>query len=418
MLFFKKKSNENDGNKSDANNGNNSKVAGSGADAAPRAAEADLSEVTFPSNPFRIRVQESWGVFLKNEHVVRELMAGGAQGSVIMEELEKLLKPAFSTAFAEIGKNGDKYDLILALEGDWSRLFPYVYFKKRAPKEVFEHWNIVVGRQSNGQALMNFAIRMGDAEVSAEDIDLWTEWQNGTVSLTVYCEALMPLVKHNTSQAYSLLYILLDQAVGELAEMKYISNISFADGPKGEKPLKLGDLMQEFTGNLNLSPEELRDAKRYIDLYSAYSIQPDEKATDGLRKDVFGGSTCLMAALNDFLGGTAYVTDAYEKDGIFTGYLYYPLDFAQGNDRSSKILDFRDDLVVKLEEKCGKDAFEFIGGATGVYYGYLDFIAYDLKAVLEAVPEAVSELPAGSEIEWVSYHSFRKESKATVVYRK
>ena len=46
-----------------------------------------------------------------------------------------------------MGFNGEKHELILTPEGDKVKLFELVYFQKHAPKEVLEHWNILVGRQ-------------------------------------------------------------------------------------------------------------------------------------------------------------------------------------------------------------------------------------------------------------------------------
>ena len=38
-------------------------------------------------------------------------------------------------------------------------------------------------------------------------------------------------------------------------------------------------------------------------------------------------------------------------------------------------------------EQAGDDALTLIGGATGIYTGYVDFIAWDLHAVLNAAAE-------------------------------
>ncbi len=53
-------------------------------------------------------------------------------------------------------------------------------------------------------------------------------------------------------------------------------------------------------------------------------------------------------------------------------------------------------------------------GACGIYYGYLDFIAWDLKAVLDA---AVSVFGA-SGIDWVMFHSFRQDADGITLFEK
>ena len=87
---------------------------------------------------------------------------------------------------------------------------------------------------------------------------------------------------------------------------------------------------------------------------------------------------------------TAYLTarsdmvDEYHKDGIAAGFLLYPLSGFTGEERVKAILDFRDNLRDAILRDAGEEAVTFLGGATGLYCGYLDFIAWDLPAVLTA----------------------------------
>ena len=62
-------------------------------------------------------------------------------------EMEETLNLAFDEISFELGVGGEKHELILTPEGDKVKLFELVYFQKHAPKEVLEHWNILVGRQ-------------------------------------------------------------------------------------------------------------------------------------------------------------------------------------------------------------------------------------------------------------------------------
>ena len=127
--------------------------------------------------PFDRRVEEGWKHFLKEEAELRRLIDERADSEGISEQLEILLCPVFTVVYAEVGFHEGKYDLILNLEGDWSRLFPLVYFKKRAPKEVLELWNILVGRQARDEKNGDFQLKTGNNLVSAEDFQIWTEWQ-------------------------------------------------------------------------------------------------------------------------------------------------------------------------------------------------------------------------------------------------
>ncbi|MCR5061181.1 MAG: hypothetical protein K6A80_09165 [Saccharofermentans sp.] len=358
-------------------------------------------------SPFRQRVELCWKQFVKEESVLRGLIDAKAGPDQISEELHKLLSPAFARTYAEVGRNGDKYDLILNLEGDWAKLFSRAYFKSKAPKEVLEHWNIIVGRQSNGQAIDNFKIVMEEDSVCASDISLWTDWENGCVRISVYCEEMRPIIEGNINAAYNLLYILLDQTVGELAEMKYIADLRFIDQPLDRPVVSLKDLMDNFVSNLKMTKELLLDADRYIDLYSAYRMNPDPGSKDGTRGDIISGSTCFLPLMNDYYGDRSNIMDSLQEDGILAGFLFYPLDTVESDSRGTQILDLRDAITSELEQAL-PDSFMFVGGATGVNLGYIDFIAWDFRDILDKVPGIAEK----HGLSWISFRSFKRDSES------
>lgn len=366
--------------------------------------------------PFRQRVQEGWQHFLQKEATLREYIDTNMESEAIMGLLDSVLSSVFSEVYAEVGFNGEKYDLILNLEGDWSRLFPLVYFKNHAPKEVFERWNILVGRQAQIENLGACAVRIYGESVSIEDLKVWIEWEEEEAKLFVYCPKFLPLLKDEDrrGEAYWISYILLDYAIGELAEMKYISSMEIIETPLAEKSLSVEQLLPLFMEKLSLGKEELSNPDRYCELYSAYRMEPDRDATDGLRRDVFAGSGCFIPVLNEFWNGETRIIEAFQSDGIETGYFCYPLYGFGGENRGEQILDFRDNVVAQLEEKLGADSFTFIGGASGIYYGYIDFIAWDSKAVIDEAIEVFKE----TGIDWVMYHSFRQDVDGVTLFEK
>ncbi len=364
--------------------------------------------------PFRERVREGWKNFMKDEAELRRLIDERAGGEEIGEQLEILLCPVFTEVYAEVGFHEGKYDLILNLEGDWSRLFPLTFFKRQAPREVLEHWNILVGRQARDEKSGDFQLRIEEDLVSAEDFQVWTVWAGKEAEVSVYCEKLLPLLPERESNAYWIVYTMLDYAMGELTEMKYISELKLLQAPKEEKALSLSELLPNFMGQLSLTREELFDAERYCQMYAGYQMKPDEEAEDGLRRDVYVGSCGFLPLLNEFWRGESRMMDTFHRDGIAAGYFCYPLYGFQREDRSAQILDFRDEMADKIEEMAGAESFAFIGGASGIYYGYLDFIAWDLKAVLDAAVSVFGE----SGIDWAMFHSFRQDADGITLFEK
>jgi len=337
-----------------------------------------------------------------------------ADGEEIGEQLEIILAPVFDVVYAEVGFHEGKYDLILNLEGDWSRLFPLAYFKRQAPEEVYRYWNILVGRQAREEEIGNYRLKTEEGMVAAEDFQVWAAWEGKEAKVSVYCEKLLPLLQEKEDAAYWIVYTMLDYALGELAEMKYIRRLEILKSPAGEPALLLKQLLPHFMERLSLSREELFDAERYCQLYTGYQMEPDQEAQEGLRRDVYAGSGCFISLLNEFWRGEARMMETLYRDGIAAGYFYYPLYGFQGEDRGARILDFRDDMADKIEALAGADSFMFIGGASGIYYGYLDFIAWDLKAVLDAAVSVFGQ----SGIGWAMFHSFRQDADGILLFEK
>lgn len=364
--------------------------------------------------PFRTRVRECWEHFSKGEARLRQLIDQKADSESITEQLDALLTPAFEIVYAEVGFNGEKHELILNLEGDWSRLFALTYFKKQAPESVLQYWDILVGRQSRGEKLENYQLRAADNSVCANDIQVWTVWENQKAKVSLYCEALVPLLSERENEAYWLAYVMLDYAVGELAEMAYINALEILSAPCAGPAFTLAQLMPHFMEKLSLSRDALFDAARYCGLYCGYQMKPNEESHDGLRGDVFVGSSCFVPLLNEFLNAENRIMDTFYADGIAAGYFCFPLYGFEGDDRGAQILDFRDNAAERIEKIVGLSRFTYIGGASGIYYGYLDFIAWDLKAVLDA---AVSVFER-SGIDWVMFHTFRQDADGITLFEK
>ena len=187
--------------------------------------------------------------------------------------------------------------------------------------------------------------------------------------------------------------------------MKYIADLRFIDQPLDRPIVSLKDLMDDFVSNLKMTKELLLDADRYIDLYSAYRMNPDPGSKDGTRGDIISGSTCFLPLMNDYYGDRSCIMDSLQEDGIVGGYLFYPLDTVESDSRGTQILALRDAIMNELEQEL-PDSFMFVGGATGVNLGYIDFVAWDLRDVLDKVPGIAEK----HGLSWISFRSFKRDS--------
>ena len=361
-----------------------------------------LSLPRFEKN-FRERTQEGWAAFSQIEAELRQIIDTDEthqRGEELVEKCGNALKTALRDTSFELGFNGEKYELILSPEGLRSRLFPFVYFQKQAPESVLEHWNIWVGRQP----CEGFELRAGEIEVRAEDVQMWAEeTEDHQVSLVLYCEKLTPILKEDTDKVWWALSMLVDQTIGEVSAIAFVAGVDVYAQPKDEPAMLLSEL-PELLQSMGCSLR--RDGSDYLEnSYLAYELEPVKDPEADWRLDVYTGSCRLPVLINDYLGARSDVVDEYHRDGIAAGFLCYPLAGFTGEERSKNILDFRDALQQAILNQAGAEAVTFLGGATGLYHGYLDLIAWDLPAVLTAAQAFF----AGSGLPSAHFHTFRRD---------
>ena len=360
---------------------------------------------------FRERTESAWEAFAKMEAELRQMMDDDkdhTRGAEIVAQMEEALNLVFDEISFEMGFNGEKHELILTPEGDRVKLFELVYFQKHAPKEVLEHWNILVGRQPS----QNTGLRTEDGwDISGEDVQIWLEEQGeNSFVLSAYCEKLLPVLREAEGQVWWMLTTLTDQVLGEIPHMRYIDSFHVLEEPKAEPsfPLsQLPDKLKEKGLDLSCDPEG------YLESYLSYQLEPNKDPDADWRLDTIVGSTCCVPLINGYLNADNDFMDDLHADGAVAGFFCYPLDTLREEEGSEKIFAFRDKLEEVFTTGGDPEILTLTGGATGLFCGYVDFIAWDIRAVLQKAKEFFE----GTDIPWVSFHTFRREA-GTVALKK
>ncbi len=356
------------------------------------------------SECFRERTESWWETFAEMEGSLRQMMDDDkdhTRGAELVAQMEETLNLVFDEISFEMGFNGEKHDLILTPEGDKVKLFELIYFQKHAPKEVLEHWNILVGRQPSPST----GLRTEDGwDISGEDVQIWLEEQGeNSFAIFAYCEKLLPMLREEEGRVWWMLTTLTDQVLGEISHMWYIDDFDVLENPKEEPSIllsKLPDKLKEKGANLSTDPNA------YLESYLGYEMKPNGAPDADWRLDVMAGSTNCVPLINGYLNGDNDFMDALHADGAVAGFFCYPLDTLREEEGSEKIFDFRDRLEEALAAGDGPEVLTFTGGATGLFCGYVDFIAWDIRAVLQKAKEFFE----GTDIPWASFHTFRREA--------
>ena len=353
---------------------------------------------------FRERTEDWWETFAEMEAELRQMMDEDKEhtrGAEIVAQMEDTLNLVFDEISFELGFNGEKYELILTPEGDKVNLFELVYFRKHAPKEVLEHWNILVGRQP----IRNIGLRTDDGwDISGEDVQIWLEEQGEhSFAISAYCEKLLPMLRENENRAWWMLTTLTDQVLGEIPHMRYIGSFDVLETPKAEPSIRMSQLPEKLKEKgLELST----DPEAYLDSYLGYKMEPNKDPEADWRLDVIAGSTSCVPLINGYLNADNDFMDALHADGAVAGFFCYPLDTPREKEGTQKIFDFRDKLEELFTTGDGPEVLTLTGGATGLYCGYVDFIAWDIRTALQMAKMFFED----SDIPWASFHTFRREA--------
>ena len=356
------------------------------------------------SECFRERTESTWKDFAQQEAQLRRMMdedKDHTRGQELVDRVEGILNQAFDEISFEMGVGGEKYELILTPEGDKVKLFELVYFQKHAPQQVLEHWNILVGRQP----IRTIGLRTEDGwDISGEDVQIWLEQQGkNSFALSAYCEKLLPMLEEEEGRAWWMLTTLTDQVLGEIPHMRYIDSFDVLEAPRAEPSIpmsQLPDKLKEKGANLSTDPEA------YLNSYLGYKMEPNKDPDSDWRLDVMVGSTCCPALINGYLNADNDFMDDLHADGAVAGSFCYPLDTLREEEGSEKIFDFRDKLEEVFTTGDGPEVLTLTGGATGLFCGYVDFIAWDIRTALQMAKEFFE----CSDIPWASFHTFRREA--------
>ena len=353
---------------------------------------------------FRERTEVWWKTFAEMEAELRQMMDDDkdhTRGAEIVAQMEETLNLVFDEISFEMGFNGEKHELILTPEGDKVKLFELVYFRKHAPESVLRHWNILVGRQPS----QNIGLRTEDGwDISGEDVQIWLEEQGeNSFALSAYCEKLLPMLREAEGRVWWMLTTLTDQVLGEIPHMRYIGSFDVLETPKAEPSIRMSQLPEKLKEKgLELST----DPQAYLDSYLGCKMEPNKAPDADWRLDVMVGSTNCVPLINGYLNADNSYMDDLHADGAAAGFFRYPLDTLREEKGTEKIFDFRDKLEELFTTGDGPEVLTLTGGATGLYCGYVDFIAWDIRTALQMAKEFFEN----SDIPWASFHTFRREA--------
>ena len=365
--------------------------------------------LAFPrfSHCFRERVETVWRRFSEEMPEIERLLQYPDRNAVserIVDTVSGIMSEAIDGIAFEIGFNGERFELSLSPEAGRVRLFEICELLRRAPAEIRESWDLRAGKMRKP----DFKLNTDAGEIGASDIWVDIEPKGEYVSLTLHCPRLSDLMGSEEGMVWWAVSSIMERVLGEIPAMAALDGVTVVTDPPGEGALPLLQLPSRLVDmGFNLEV----DAEGYLSNSITYRPEPFEDPDADWRLDIYSGTSRCAPLVNGYLALQNDEMDMLHRDGAVAGFLAYSLESFEGDDRVAEIMGFRTLIERHITENAGRDAVEFIGGATGLHHGYVDFIAWDLEAVINAAKEFLSE----TDVVRAGFHTFRRGPSSVII---
>jgi len=333
---------------------------------------------------FKQRVENFWNEFCLQESEIRRLIEEQADAQLIMSKMKQIVNLAFNDISFEIGYK-EKYELTLTPEGDRSKLFLVEYWRKNSKESLKKNWNFYSYKQAvpNGK---DMELRIYDIILGKEDyhISYKIDETKRKLNLQIYSPKLMEI---DEEKRYSVIFMALDQYIGEIYAMEYIGQVAFVDNQLSDM-VNLIELKNEL--NMIITQRGWSNLDDPCQCYMPYKMNPQQKNEFKFRDDVIAGFTSCIQILNQYYFDLSNSFDGAFENGAVYGFVFYENPVMPKNDVIALRTDIEQDILYKTSKSGCADV---IGGAIGVYYSYIDFLIYDLPSFIKTVKEVFTEYP-------------------------
>ena len=312
----------------------------------------------------------------------------------------KELLPGFAWVFGP-GANRQGHSFTLSGEGNLHRQLLAIYWQWRAPK--LAGWTFYSARQTASDP-GNWRFELGGLDFEAKA--LWlspsVDVERKRIQLTVW-HPLFPKLEEQAR--WTVVYLLLDETLGEVGTQNWIGQIDFNESklqeaiPLAELPAYLRQVEAEH-GWKKRGPGESWTVYRF-----------DDGQGDFPRGDVLTGITNVVPLINEFARTHGELADPLAGSGA--DYLYVAFDariLPKGKESASRG-EIEDALSEKLEaERRGN----VLGGALGARFAYIDLLVYDGAASIRSIVETLRHLrlPEGTSL---NYFAHEKRGRRIVI---
>jgi hypothetical protein len=284
------------------------------------------------------------------------------------------------------------HSLTFSGEGSLHRQLLAAYWASRAPK--LKGWTFYGARQPSPD-VEGISLRVGDDSFDAKAVWLTPVVNSETERIDI--TAWHPLFpKLDERSRWTILFLLLDEALGEIGTQNWIGHIDIND-QKLSGAIPLGEL-RAFTERVHAEHAWKKGGSGAH--WSVYQLK--EGPTDAPRGDIFVGSTSIMPLIRDFMEGGGQMKDPLAGTGADYVYIAFDISFLPKGGEADARGEIEDALSAVLGPA---GSGQHIGGAMGRRLAYIDLLLFDGANSIALVLETLRRqgLPEGTSINYFAH---------------
>ena len=335
------------------------------------------------SQTFKTRVHNFWQWFAANQERIYETIDTGNAPSLAEEisEVVGRMIPGLAWCFGP-GEN-DGHAMTFSGEGFLPKQLLAAFWQQQAPE--FPGWTFFASTQpTNPQNLKSLEIKVGPNEavdVSGMIVSTVADEEAEKFDLTAWHPMLEKVPSENHMQ---IIFLLLDEALGEFGTSQWLRKIAVGQPPEGSRAMSLIDL-----------PDFLKQAHRYhgwqkLDPLASYSAFTADGSHDGPRGDMIAGSTMIPYVVLEYVDADGKLDEPpLNETGAYIAYLQFDSSSLASGQEASARANIEDALEAALIRS---NSGRCVGGAYGINKSYIDLILFDGTNSESIVNETIKNL--------------------------
>ena len=333
---------------------------------------------------FLDRVKLTWEEFKQRRSHIEDLINTN-EHDLAIALLEECFHVLFEDIHFELGIKDKVYEIIFPTECDLATTLQLKTFIAHVPSKLKKHWSFIIGRPYDA----NLIIDNGAAKLTSQDFMVYScDIGNNRYDLKIIAPKLKKLTSTD-EQAQKLAFYFIASTLGEVNYLNHIDGLELLNKEANIKDLSGYDQGCTLDSFIEKLKEQGLKLNNDVKLLPDSCLKEYQHATPYgnemcSRFDIDHGMSSLLGLHVEFLREESSLYNSFYHNGAIPVFICFELT----NPPKTSSLHITDSqlekMVATIRNKTAAVA-SIVGYASGLNYGYIDCIAWDVQKFLACI---------------------------------